>query len=456
MTTIERWDIWELDLAAAGLVGRDVSPAAIEATFTGPGDRPARFVADAFPGGAGAVVRFSPDAEGPWSYAIRMGGDVISTGRFDCAPPLTSRQTAAGNHGPVRVVNTTRFGYADGTAYHPLPTSALGWHEQSDDNRAATLASLEEAPFTQVRMSVLPLELEGWPEPKHLDRVEAGVADLLELGLGAELVLFGAQTPLQEGWETYVRETVARLAAYRNVSWCVVTDVHESGVHDAVWDDVLRVIAEADYGRHLLTLHGDAKSNFGRALLTHASVRHDQTRIASVIAADFTKPAVLDSMGMEGNAPDRDAALTGQELVERLWEATCRGGYAAHGEWFVQPDGDPSDDRPWSTHGGRLAGESAARIAFLQEILAAAPADLRYSAVDHDASTLEAPGEFWLQYYGRHRFRTRRFALPEGEFKVEIIDTWNMTIREVRPTLSGDIVLDLPGGLYYAVRITRA
>ena len=34
----------------------------------------------------------------------------------------------------------------------------------------------------------------------------------------------------------------------------------------------------------------------------------------------------------------RSKYISGQELVRRFWEATVRGGYAGHGETYVNPD----------------------------------------------------------------------------------------------------------------------
>ena len=45
-----------------------------------------------------------------------------------------------------------------------------------------------------------------------------------------------------------------------------------------------------------------------------------------------------------------------------------RGGYAGHGETFVNPE-----DILWWSHGGKLHGESPARIRFLHEILTQTP-----------------------------------------------------------------------------------
>ena len=47
--------------------------------------------------------------------------------------------------------------------------------------------------------------------------------------------------------------------------------------------------------------------------------------------------------------------------------------------------------------------------------------------------------------------------LPEGQaFKIEIIDTWEITITPLDGTLEGNCSVDLPGKPYTALRIQKA
>lgn len=411
--------------------------------------------ARAFDDGGRMTARFVPDEPGSWEYEVE--GVADRSGSFVCVA------ADPGQHGPVRS-DGLRFRYADGSPYVPIGTTAMWWHEQCPARRAETLASLSEAGFTKVRMSVLPgkpvgaesPDVSGWPTPQQLTRIEQAVRDLGALGVEAELVLFHARAGGWRsrgpgpGWQAYLNETVSRLAAFPNVSWCLVMDPDQASPPDEGWDEALRLVRELDGGRHLLTIHGDASCDFGLRDVTHASVRSDQVRVVSALTDALHKPVVVDSCGYEGDAPQRDASLTGEEVVVRLWEAICRGGYATHGEWFVD-----EADLPWCVAGGTLKGSSARRIGFLRTVMAGVPAGVRRRSEEHDASTLELPGEFYLQYYGPHRFRTRKFSLPPGRYRVAVLDTWEMTVREVPGTFSGDFVLDLPGKLYQAVRIER-
>ena len=66
------------------------------------------------------------------------------------------------------------------------------------------------------------------------------------------------------------------------------------------------------------------------------------------------------------------------------------------------------------------------------------------------------PGEYYLAYLGPHQSSVKPLRLPEDvAFKIEIIDTWEMTIEEVHGTFSGEFDLELPGKPYTALRIRK-
>lgn len=64
--------------------------------------------------------------------------------------------------------------------------------------------------------------------------------------------------------------------------------------------------------------------------------------------------------------------------------------------------------------------------------------------------------EYYMYYFGFNRPKFRIFQLRPGvRYKVDIIDTWNMTITEVAGSFEGTFRVDLPGRPYMAVRLTR-
>ena len=84
----------------------------------------------------------------------------------------------------------------------------------------------------------------------------------------------------------------------------------------------------------------------------------------------YRKPIVFDEIKYEGDIPLRWGNLSAEEMVHRFWECIIAGTYPGHGECYL----DPSDVLWWSK-GGVLRGQSPARIAFLRDILATAPAE---------------------------------------------------------------------------------
>ena len=88
--------------------------------------------------------------------------------------------------------------------------------------------------------------------------------------------------------------------------------------------------------------------------------------------------------------------------------------------------------------GGVLKGQSPARLAFLRDVLATAPAD-GVEPIDkwQNPDIGGQPGKYYLVYLGHDAPRSWRFALPRHEladgmqFKVEVLDTWNMTVEPI-------------------------
>ena len=151
--------------------------------------------------------------------------------------------------------------------------------------------------------------------------------------------------------------------------------------------------------------------------------------------------------------------ISGQELTRRFWEASLRGGYAGHGETFL----DPENDILWWSHGGVLHGESPARIRFLHRILEETPGrglKLGQSSFDEtvgvpDSVSFGQDAGYEIHYYGFGRPSFRNFLKPAGEqWRAEVIDTWNMTVEDAG-VHAGRFRIALPGREYIAVRLTR-
>ena len=129
--------------------------------------------------------------------------------------------------------------------------------------------------------------------------------------------------------------------------------------------------------------------------------------------------------------------------------------HAGHGETYL-------DDRDilWWSHGGVLKGESAPRIAFLRKILEQTPGRglCRGKGIFDEVvgCAVDAPEDYQIHYLGICQPRYRMLVLPgDGDYEVEIIDTWNMTVTPVG-LRHGATRIELPGNQYMAIRLRRA
>ena len=410
-------------------------------------------------------VRFMPDAEGEWTWKF-----VDRTGSFVCSP------AAKGNHGPVTVRSRFHFGYADGTRYCPFGTTCYAWTHQGDQLENATLATLKASPFNKIRMCVFPKwyaynhgdpPLYPFPrengkndltrfEPKFFQHLEQRVGQLAAMGIQADLILFhpydnwGYSSLPAETNERYLRYTVARLAAYRNVWWSMANEwdfVRSKTLAD--WDRYFQIVQECDPYQHLRGIHnGSTMYDHAKPWVTHASIQSDEFEKTAQWRQAFGKPIVFDECKYEGNIPQRWGNLSAREMVRRFWLGTALGAWVGHGETYL----DPSEVLWWSK-GGVLRGESAPRIAFLRQIVEDAP-DLEPVPNAYYPCAAKA-GELYLYFLDYHRPGQYTFPLPEdAKFSAELIDPWEMKVKEAG-TVSGKADVALSGEPYQAVRFRK-
>ena len=175
----------------------------------------------------------------------------------------------------------------------------------------------------------------------------------------------------------------------------------------------------------------------------------------------YQKPVVMDEMGYEGNIEYTWGNSSAAEMVRRFWETVCRGGYPGHGETYLHPE-----NILWWSHGGKLHGESWKRIKFLKKIMEETPghgmalAENQYGILvaapekECDISA-DKPKSYYIYYYGIAQPARTDIRMDESAaYRVEIIDTWNMTIEDAG-VHTGRIRLTLPGKQYMAVRLKR-
>ena len=502
---VEQWDVFELALngPTEGNPFRDVD---LRATFS-LGER--AVAVDGFYDGEGSYrVRFMPEQQGTWHYRTTSNSPALDgrEGEVVCVAP------GGNNHGPVRVVDDFHFAYADGLPFRPFGTTCYAWVHQPEARQRLTLDTLATGPFNKIRMCVFPKHYtynanepaeyvfpvlahgkadgSGWSfdlerfQPAFFRQLEDRIRDLAKLGVEADVILFhpydrwGFATLSPEQDENYLRYLIARLAPFRNVWWSLANEYDLMEKTPERWGALLTLVRELDPYDHLRSIHNCFQFfDHDHAAVTHVSVQHDDVEQTASWRNRYRKPVLIDECGYEGNLPDAWGALPAEEMVHRFWTATIYGGYATHGETFL-------DDAIWWSHGGLLKGDSPARIAFLRQLLEEAPSSLEPIATAlayrliaggprEEASLLDmvnAGGrpitgwyaglhrahEYYLIYLAERQPATLIADLPEEElYEAAVIDTWDMTVTPLPEPVTRGSVVPLPARPYLAVQFRR-
>lgn len=482
--TVKQWDVFETSFQAS-VPGNPFTETTLSAVFT---DGKQKITVQGFYDGDDTFrVRFMPAAQGRWQYSTRSNIPALNQqkGEFLCISPDDDR------HGLVKVRNQFHFSYADGTRYYPIGTTCYAWLYQPEERQQQTLVTLQNSAFNKLRMCVFPKyydynrsipdiypyegnEEDGFdylrPNPRLFQRLEAKVKALGEAGIEVDLILFhpyekptwGFNIMGREADDLYLRYITARLSAFSNVWWSVANEwdlfQYLPGTRDkkiADWKRFFQILADSDPYGHLRSIHNCREFfDHRHPLITHSSIqRIDLYRTAEntdIWRNDFKKPVVIDECAYEGNIDHGWGNINGEEMTRRFWEGAVRGGYVGHGETYVH-----SQNILWWSHGGELHGSSPARIQFLRTILEQHP-QFEISPIDFswDVSCGGVKDQFYLFYFGFFQPSFRTFAMSTCvNYRVELIDTWEMTITPLEGTFSGTFTIDMPGKPYMAVRM---
>ena len=444
----EQWDIFELALKGPE-GGNPFTDIQLSAEFK---QRGRVFKPEGFYDGNGVYrIRFMPDSLGVWSYVTKSSRRELDgkEGQFTCIEP------SPGNHGPVRVHKTWHFAYADGTPYFQIGTTCYAWAHQGNAMEEQTLSTLKDAPFNKMRMCVFPKSyvynknepefylFEGTPlrdwdysrfNPEFFRHFERRVGDLLDLGIEADLILFhpydrwGYEEMDAKTDDRYLRYIVARLAAYRNVWWSFANeyDLMKSKTM-ADWDRFFQIVRKYDPYNHMRGIH-NCRSFYdhNKAWVTHASIQSSDLARGREWRDNYKKPIIYDECKYEGNIPQGWGNITAQELVHRFWLGTIGGCYVGHGETYKHPK-----DILWWSKGGVLHGQSPARIAFLKKIMETTPFDdMIPGELSGGNYVLSKEGELYFIYFTSQEPASLALPGPRA-YKVDGIDTWNMTITSL-------------------------
>ena len=326
----------------------------------------------------------------------------------------------------------------------------------------------------------------------YLDRLE-------ELGIQVDLILFhpydcwGYSKMSQRDNLIYLDLILRRLAARPNIWWSLANEYDLMHGWDLEkWYEVEEFVAQNDPYGHLLSNHNcTAAYDFTRPNITHACLQTRWIENAGAWVREYEKPVVYDEICYEGNLTFMWGNISGMELTHRFWTICANGAYATHGDTFMD-----ENDIIWWACGGKLKGISAPRIGFLKDILYSLPAaldplpqrsmgDILHFTEEELAEKIrEFPGmalmaaglkrmdpfmrhtlitsetlaaghcgeDAYLIYHGRFCPYQSRLRLPqEHTYRVEVIDTWNMTREVVMKGVNGTVEIPLPSREYMAV-----
>lgn len=491
---VDRYGVYEVVLKGQD-AGNPFIDLELSATFTRGAER---YTPEGFYDGKGTYrIRFMPPSVGEWTWVTRSNHPDLN-GKKGAFLSVESR-----NKGPVRVADVHHFAHADGTRYFPFGTTIYEWAFQPEAKKLETLATLRKSPFNKARMLAVPPykanylsgpgKLTDFPfvgssradfdfsrfNPVYFQNLERDVKRLSSLGIQVDLILFRPYDKGQWGFDTtsdavnqrFIRTMVARFAAFQNIWWSLANEnSYIKHLSDEDFDRYFQIVQQYDPYGHLRSIHNaDRIYDYNKPWVTHVSLQYYNAvkvfGVSPLLRDIYRKPIVHDEINYEGNSTSRWGQLSGEELTRRFWIALTGGAYATHGEIL---------ENGWIGGGGHLAGTSPERIAFLRRIVEAGPRE-GLKPIDQlfVMNAAGKAGEYYLYYFGDERPREWPFVLPVGElkagmrFKVDVIDTWNMTVTPVPHTFEiGDLVryrvadklgraVALPGKPYMALRIQR-
>ncbi len=445
-------------------------------------------------------VRFMPRRPGTWTAVTSSNDPALDKISLTCV----CTPAKEGNHGRVLPMNEIRpqgpdtkedrfhFAYEDGTRFQPFGTTCYAWVNQSEKVQEETLETLKCAPFNKVRMCIFPKfytynttdpEDYAFPgdrehgfdftrfNPAFWERLEKRIAQLDELGIQADVILFhpydrwGFSKMDFETAVFYLKYAVDRLCHFKNVWWSLANEFDLLPWKPVeTWEAFARVIMGRDSYGHLRSIHNCVTMyDHTRPWITHASIQRIDVYKTAEAVTDwrdmYGKPIVVDECAYEGNINYGWGNITGEEMVRRFWEGCIRGGYLSHGEVYVQ------NPEIWWAHGGALHGTSPARIGFLKKVMEEVPegaSPLKLTDENHEANwdvpclCRDDDHSFYLYYFGFFKPAFRTWDLPEGcTYEIELLDTWDMTTTKLPGLYSGSIRIDLPEKQYMAVRMTK-
>ena len=212
-----------------------------------------------------------------------------------------------------------------------------------------------------------------------------------------------------------------------------------------------KTVAEADPYNRMHSIHGYPNLHYpgwDNSWVTHISMQSPNVDSISEWRTRYQKPVIDDEYQYEGNIRGW-GNLSGKEETRRHWIATIEGGYATHGESFSPYN--------FFWKGGAPQKESFSRVSWLsEEVLNNDVKPLPGGLNPVDSVSASVNEDYYLFYYGDHTSNGDTFSMPEGiQYRVDILNTWDMTVTEMKGAYSDTFSINWLPDQYIAVRIYR-
>lgn len=380
-----------------------------------------------------------------------------------------------------------------GTAYEVLPGSVAA-------NASAWNCVGSSCPSTSGSFDLTRFNVSYWQNYERL------VGEMQEMGVVADIIVFhpydgnhwgfdclGGRNPTDSNpYDTthdnfYLKYLAARLSSFSNVWWAMANEWNFCGCKSRgstvnngptpVWDELFKTLSAADpYGRQMSIHNGALLYNHSQPWITHVSLQGHEGDTPD-LRAQYGKPVVWDEERYEGNISSSWGALSGEEMTDRFWWGASLGVYVGHSETILRPNVADDDQPLWWAKGGKLLGQSPARIKWfrsLWETNKARPSfgDLVPSQSYFDDTSKSDPvADLMSAADGSYIFlrflRPGRWTVPlwktgvdaSHKWEVRYLDYWRMTVSVVS-TLPGEAtsaVIDVPAipGNFEIARVKR-
>ncbi|WP_083732709.1 DUF5060 domain-containing protein [Spirosoma montaniterrae] len=465
LADVPRWSVQEITLTASGRYNNPYTDARVSATFTGPGGV-SHEVGGFWYEGNTFKIRFTPTAEGRWTYVTRSADKGLNNQKGS----LTCNAPKAGNHGFIRrdADHPHHFMYDDGTRYFMLGTTYYGILSTAiaGDTWKQAIDSCAHYGITKIRFRVniklCKNSTQPGPcssvwgsdgkdhdqlNPAHLRLVDEVLTYMNERGIVADLMPFDSQESFYGTDEQdlrYLRYLMARYASYPNVIWCLTNEFQRvPNKPREFWNTAGTIIRQHDpyasYKQNLrpLSIHPFGGQSNGAQFQFHDQpwpvhvilqsgrfVPADTLNVITLRNRGHNMPIVNDEFGYF----DDDIREWGKggynQTVHRnaLWSIYLAGGYATIGDKAQYADGKPYHSAIWHPR-PEYADLKHLNTFFTKTGLpywAMEPANTLVSAGERTYALATGDGKMGIVYAAAGG--TAQLLLPYGTYTAHLLD----------------------------------